>query len=283
MASTSFALGTTIPVDWLNDVNSVVYSLFGASASLGAVGTLMRSNGSKLVATTSTFADAYAVSTILFASATNVITGLATANSAGLLTNGSGVPSWVAYTGTGAPVLAVAPTITGHPTIEGVTSTGATGTGKFVFDTSPTIATPTLSAPVLSGTITGTYTIGGTPTFPAGIPGTLTAGTTNTAAATITASHQYTQTHSLGVVPTLIVAYLLNVTTDQGFAANDRVYIATSNAGNGTTQGVTVAANATNTYISTSTSIAIIPLAGGTAATIDLTKWSIVVVPYKLN
>lgn len=35
-------------------------------------------------------------------------------------------------------------TFTGHQTIEGVTSTGATGTGKFVFDTSPTLATPTL-------------------------------------------------------------------------------------------------------------------------------------------
>lgn len=36
------------------------------------------------------------------------------------------------------------PTITGHPTVEGVTSTGATGTGKFVFDGSPTLVTPTL-------------------------------------------------------------------------------------------------------------------------------------------
>lgn len=35
-------------------------------------------------------------------------------------------------------------TFTGHQTIEGVTSTGATGTGKFVFDTSPTLATPVL-------------------------------------------------------------------------------------------------------------------------------------------
>lgn len=32
------------------------------------------------------------------------------------------------------------PTISGHPVIEGVTSTGATGTGKFVFDTNPTIS-----------------------------------------------------------------------------------------------------------------------------------------------
>lgn len=37
-------------------------------------------------------------------------------------------------------------TFTGHQTIEGVTSTGATGTGKFVFDTSPTLVTPVLGA-----------------------------------------------------------------------------------------------------------------------------------------
>ncbi len=34
--------------------------------------------------------------------------------------------------------------ITGHVTVEGVTTTGATGTGKFVFDGSPTLVTPTL-------------------------------------------------------------------------------------------------------------------------------------------
>ena len=33
---------------------------------------------------------------------------------------------------------------TGHITVEGVTSTGATGTGKMVFDTSPILVTPTI-------------------------------------------------------------------------------------------------------------------------------------------
>lgn len=48
------------------------------------------------------------------------------------------------------------PTITGHPTVEGVTATGATGTGKIVFDTAPTIATPTLgSASTQNITCTG--------------------------------------------------------------------------------------------------------------------------------
>ncbi len=42
-------------------------------------------------------------------------------------------------------------TVGGHVTFEGVTSTGATGTGKLVSDT-----TPTISAPILNGQITGT-------------------------------------------------------------------------------------------------------------------------------
>lgn len=58
--------------------------------------------------------------------------------------NGNGVS---AVTGTGSTVvLAAGPTITGHPTIEGVTSTGAQGTGKFVFDTSPVLTTATVAA-----------------------------------------------------------------------------------------------------------------------------------------
>lgn len=35
--------------------------------------------------------------------------------------------------------------------------------------TSPTVNTPTISSPTLSGTLSGTYTIGGTPTFPASV------------------------------------------------------------------------------------------------------------------
>ena len=48
--------------------------------------------------------------------------------------------------------------VTGHTTFEGVTSTGATGTGKLVYDTSPTLTTPALGTPsALVGTnITGT-------------------------------------------------------------------------------------------------------------------------------
>ncbi len=48
--------------------------------------------------------------------------------------------------------------VSGHTTFEGVTSTGATGTGNFVFDASPTLITPNLGTPsTLVGTnISGT-------------------------------------------------------------------------------------------------------------------------------
>ena len=54
-------------------------------------------------------------------------------------------------TGTGKLVFDTAPTISGHPTIEGVTSTGATGTGNLVFSASPTF-TGTLTADAISVT-----------------------------------------------------------------------------------------------------------------------------------
>lgn len=54
-------------------------------------------------------------------------------------------------------------TFTGHQTIEGVTSTGATGTGNLVFATSPTLVTPTLGA----ATATSVNVTGATASRPA--------------------------------------------------------------------------------------------------------------------
>lgn len=71
-----------------------------------------------------------------------VLGNLATGNNGVLVTSGAGVPS---ISSTLPASLSIgSPTITGHPAIEGVTSTGAQGTGKFVFDTSPTLTTPVL-------------------------------------------------------------------------------------------------------------------------------------------
>lgn len=58
----------------------------------GSSGTVLRSNGSAWVASTSTFADTYAVSTILYASGSNAVSGLATANRAVMTTGATGIP-----------------------------------------------------------------------------------------------------------------------------------------------------------------------------------------------
>lgn len=61
---------------------------------------------------------------------------------------------------TPATIFASTISVTGHTTFEGVTSTGATGTGKLVYDGTPTLVTPNIGAAtgtslVLSGAVTG--------------------------------------------------------------------------------------------------------------------------------
>lgn len=63
-----------------------------------SAGTMLRANGTNWVASTATFADTYAVSTILYAGSSNAVSGLATVNRASLSTNSTGVPTWLALT-----------------------------------------------------------------------------------------------------------------------------------------------------------------------------------------
>jgi hypothetical protein len=66
-------------------------STFPSTAT--STGTLLRADGTNWVATTSTYPDTNAVSTLLYASSTNVMAALPTANNSVVLTNASGVPS----------------------------------------------------------------------------------------------------------------------------------------------------------------------------------------------
>jgi len=60
-------------------------------------------------------------------------------------------------TGTGNIVLSISPTLTGHPTFEGVTSTGATGTGNMVYSISPELTGDVVLPTTTSiGTVTDT-------------------------------------------------------------------------------------------------------------------------------
>jgi hypothetical protein len=69
------------------------YSTATYPTTATSTGTILRANGTNWAATTSTFADTYTVSTLLYASSANVVSGLATANSSILITNSTGVPS----------------------------------------------------------------------------------------------------------------------------------------------------------------------------------------------
>jgi len=76
----------------------IVYSTASAMAILAGTATAgkhLQSGASGAPSwTTSTFADTYAVNTILYAGTANTVTGLTTANSSVLVTSVSGVPSW---------------------------------------------------------------------------------------------------------------------------------------------------------------------------------------------
>lgn len=61
----------------------------------GTAGKILRSDGTNNVYSTSTFADTYAVNTLLYGSSSNVVSGLATANSSVLCTNQAGALSWI--------------------------------------------------------------------------------------------------------------------------------------------------------------------------------------------
>ncbi len=61
--------------------------------TVGTTGKLVRSNGTSNAYSTSTFADTYTASNLLYSNGANTVTGLATANNGVLSTDGSGVPS----------------------------------------------------------------------------------------------------------------------------------------------------------------------------------------------
>lgn len=59
----------------------------------GTAGKILRSDGTNNVYTTSTFADTYTASNLLYSNGANTVTGLATANNGVLITSAGGVPS----------------------------------------------------------------------------------------------------------------------------------------------------------------------------------------------
>ena len=74
------------------------YSTATYPAVATTTGTILRADGTNWVKTTSTYPNTNAINTLLYASAANVMSALATTNRASLSTNSTGVPTWLALT-----------------------------------------------------------------------------------------------------------------------------------------------------------------------------------------
>jgi hypothetical protein len=95
-----------------------------------------------------------------YAAAGTTLSGLTIVNSAGLLTSAGGVPGWVAYTGTGAPVLAGSPTFTTQITSPTAVFTGATNTNKqYTANSGAAITIDPANGPYQTITLTANTTI----------------------------------------------------------------------------------------------------------------------------
>jgi hypothetical protein len=123
------SVGTIGSGTWQGNTVAIGYGGTGAT-SIGANGTLAQSNGSIYTFTTATYPSTTTANRLLYSSATNTVTDLATANSATLVTNASGVPAWTSSMTNGQVLIGstgatpVPATITGTA---GITITNAAG------------------------------------------------------------------------------------------------------------------------------------------------------------
>lgn len=85
--------GTTGNILQSNAAAAPSFSIATFPGTSGTAGTILRSNGTNWVNSTSTFADTYGINTILYNASANTVSGLATAASGVLVTSAGGVPS----------------------------------------------------------------------------------------------------------------------------------------------------------------------------------------------
>ncbi len=114
----------------------------------GTAGTILRSNGTNFVNSTSTFADTYGASTLLYSNGANTVTGLATANNGILVTSSGGVPSIGNTVGAGL----IMPSITFNTTsgVIGTTTNDDAAAGS-VGELNSTIVLSASNVPLTSG------------------------------------------------------------------------------------------------------------------------------------
>lgn len=298
MASTSFvSKQTVVPAAWLNDVNTVAYTYFGNGTNLNSPTKLTVTQGVFSTSVGSPILDSVIGSLLLKGAGTTALTitgadvitsGNFTLNSGSTLTltggTVAGAPTWSSNQ---AITLSTAaqPNITSVGTLTSLTTSGAitlTAAASQIVPgaTSLSLRNHANSTDNILVNDNGNTTVRGTLTATGGIVGTLTAGTQCVQNPAVLAT-KTTQAHGLGATPTMVVAYLENITAEQGYSIGDRIQLNYNEA----SSGVTVEWDVTNVNIITApTNIVVInkttPAAG---VAITLADWKIVAVPYKLN
>ncbi len=137
-----------------NDSNGAI--LAGTATS----GQILRSgSNSAPIWSTATYPATTTVNQLLYSNTTNTVAGLSTVNSAGLLTDGNGVPGFVVCTGTGAPVLANTPTLI-TPNIGAATGTSI-NLSSFIIPGAISLEFTTLTTPLVNSTLTAAQLLGG--------------------------------------------------------------------------------------------------------------------------
>ena len=125
-------------------------------------GNVLKINGTQITATTGSSAVVLSTSPSITTSLTTSSSSFDLINTTATSVNFAGAATALTIGATtGTTTVRNALSVSGHVTVEGVTSTGATGTGKFVFDASPTISSPTISG---HATIEGVTATGATGT-----------------------------------------------------------------------------------------------------------------------
>lgn len=136
---------------FLQSVNAAapIWSTAAFPTSVGASGTILRSNGTDWLASTATFADTYAVSTLLYASGANAVSGLAAANRAVLTSGATGIPVMTALATDGQLIIG---STAGVPAAATLTA----GTGVTIANASNSITISVSGGGLATATIAGT-------------------------------------------------------------------------------------------------------------------------------